>query len=78
MSDKTCGTCCTISSIASSSYVVIRGAKLPLIDGVRTDAMGKHECPLCGGDLVPMGWFRAGDLRELLHKCSTCGLAVFR
>ncbi len=40
--------------------------------------MGKHECPLCGGDLVPMGWFRNGDLHELLHKCSGCGLAVFR
>lgn len=40
--------------------------------------MGKYECPLCGGDLVPMGWFRNGDLHELLHKCSGCGLAVFR
>lgn len=77
MSDMEAFTSTLVSAI-TPAYVGIRGAKLPLIDGVRTDMMGKHECPLCGGDLVPMGWFRSGGLHELLHKCSTCGLAVFR
>lgn len=59
-------------------FVQISRARLPLVADPDASRMGKHECPLCGGDLVPMGWFRNGDLHELLHKCSGCGLAVFR
>ncbi|WP_221688088.1 hypothetical protein [Gordonibacter massiliensis (ex Traore et al. 2017)] len=66
---------CTISA---PDYVYRTNQKLPLLKSADTSRMGKHECPLCGGDLVPMGWFRAGGLHELLHKCERCGMAVFR
>ena len=52
--------------------------KLPIM---KTDGkldVDKEKCPLCGGLLTPMGWFRAGGLHELLCKCNTCGVAVFR
>ena len=52
--------------------------KLPIM---KTDGkldIDKEKCPLCGGSLTPMGWFRTGALHELLCKCNTCGVAVFR
>lgn len=64
--------------ILSQSCVKKRYAELPLVHQADTTDMGKYQCPLCGGDLVPMGWFRAGDLHEMLCKCETCGTAVFR
>lgn len=92
MSGKTCGECAETSvsnavttgavytewRFANEKYVKMDGAALPLTIKPETKLMAKHECPLCGGALVPMGWFRAGGLHELLHKCESCGLAVFR
>lgn len=52
-------------------------ATLPLLSDV-TNSVVADACPLCGGTLTQMGWFRQGPLHEMLHKCDVCGLAVFR
>ena len=75
MSDVAANSC--VSSVYDR-FVRVNRARLPLVADPDASRMGKYECPLCGGDLVPMGWFRNGDLHELLHKCSGCGLTVFR
>ena len=66
------------ASIVKERYVSAVGAGLPLLVDPDAGSMRKHECPLCGGELVPMGWFRSGGLHELQHQCERCGLAVFR
>lgn len=64
--------------IVETSYIRLKNAKLPLIENPNTKTMCKFECPLCGGDLTPIGWFRQEELHEMLRKCEKCGLAVFR
>ena len=51
---------------------------IPLLDKSVKRTVAADECPLCGGSLTPMGWFRQSGLREMLYKCNVCGLAVFR
>lgn len=66
------------STLYKSAIPELNDDKLPIM---KTDGklnVDKEKCPLCGGSLTPMGWFRAGGLHELLCKCNTCGLAVFR
>ena len=51
---------------------------IPLLKKDVERTVVNDECPLCGGSLTPMGWFRQSGLREMLYKCIVCGLAVFR
>lgn len=62
-----------------NSFIPIDCQELPLLNAKNNEyVINKHACPLCGGNLKPMGWFRESGIKEMLHKCLTCGLAVFR
>ena len=66
-------------SIIRNSYIPVDCQELPLLNAKNNEyVINKHVCPLCGGNLKPMGWFRESGIKEMLHKCLTCGLAVFR
>lgn len=63
----------------SNSYIETSCCSLPLLDNNKGSYVIKADvCPLCGGSLKPMGWFRQSGIKEMLCKCETCGLAVFR
>ena len=69
----------TVISNVSTSIPKINDDKLPLLNqNIDKSKVDNDTCPLCGGSLTPMGWFRNGGLNELLYKCDICGIGVFR
>lgn len=68
----------TMSSI-NTLIPKINTDNLPLLgQNIDKSKVDNDKCPLCGGSFTPMGWFRNCGLREMLYKCNTCGIAVFR
>lgn len=65
-------------TICDISYVDKYGIKLPMLKPDGKPHIDQEVCPICGGRLTQMGWFRHGPLHEMLNKCEVCGLAVFR